>query len=57
MDSKKEELRKKFAMIDTSGDGEISKKELLIFFKNHADDIDKEMVADMMAMADADGDG
>ena len=52
-----EELKKAFAVMDTNGDGVVTKDELKSLLKGLGEDVNDEVVDEMIKMADENGDG
>ena len=52
-----EELKKAFAVMDTNGDGVVTKEELKNLLKGLGEDVSDEVVDEMIKMADENGDG
>ena len=52
-----EELKKAFAVMDTNGDGVVTKDELKSLLKGLGEDVNDDVVDEMIKMADENGDG
>ena len=52
-----EELKKAFAVMDANGDGVVTKEELRTLLKGLGEEVTDEVVDEMIAIADENGDG
>ena len=52
-----EELKKAFAVMDTNGDGVVTKEELKNLLKGLGEEVNDEVVEEMIKIADENGDG
>ena len=52
-----EELKKAFAVMDANGDGVVTKDELRTLLKGLGEEVTDEVVDEMIAIADENGDG
>ena len=52
-----EELKKAFAVMDTNGDGVVTKEELKGLLKGLGEDVSDDVVDEMIKIADENGDG